>query len=182
MDEKTQKTKANTPAQGAGSTGASEETTSEKKVVVLPESTPEWLKEMVASGQAIVVSIEDFEGLIKSNEAVVISNDELIASNQKVVDSIEVFKEKGGDMIKAIVNSAKGISIDESLNIKEKVVLEVNPDAEYIVSKGKKFQDSQNSSNVFTEGQKVTHIGVERLTVLLNQGFIEEADEEESDD
>jgi hypothetical protein len=172
--------KANTPALGAEGAGASEGTI-QKKVVVIPDGTPEWLAALLLGGQAIIITNEEAQELIVSNQAVVISNEELIASNQKVVESIELFKEKGGDMIKAIMDAAKGIPVDQSFNTKVKEKLEVNPDAKYIVAKGKKFQDRQNPGVHFTEGENVSKLDNSRLEILLNQGFIEEAPEVEDD-
>ncbi|GAA4338497.1 hypothetical protein GCM10023149_48500 [Mucilaginibacter gynuensis] len=120
-------------------------------------------------------------------DEVLASNNSVIESNNALIDAIGAFRESAGTIVEEVVKQAQSAIL--TANTEPLVVRElpkVKSKAKYVVSKGKKFQDKDNSEVEYTEGYDITHIGKDRIANLLSQGIIEEAkkggDAEEEDD
>ena len=134
--------------------------------------------------------------LVEQYNAVLISNEKVIASNQSVIDSLDSFKEHSADFVKQLVEGADEKNqpiIDSIKSAVESITIagipvgtgtvsdfkpakrHVDPEAEYVVSKGNSFADRNDITKKYVEGEDVTHLGYERLQSLLDQGLIEEA-------
>lgn len=123
---------------------------------------PEWLAGLLESNSKVIAS----------NEALIASNDRAFESNEAVVEAIDLFRESARDLVKEVLNSAKNGS--EAVGQVEKPVLEVDPEARYIVAKGKSFR-GEDFSVEYVSGTDVTHFSTEALKSLLNRELIEEA-------
>lgn len=100
-------------------------------------------------------------------QAILDSNAAVLESNQQVVDSLNELKDLAKEAgayrgeAKAVAGSPKSAQVD--------------PDADYVVTRGNSFADRDDITKRYSEGEDVTHLGAERLQSLLDQGLIEEA-------
>lgn len=111
--------------------------------------------------------------LITSNEAMMESNNAVIESNNAVVEAVAQFKEAGTDMIREVIQAAKQ---QPSVNgtVRKQQVVNIDPEAEYVVADGQSFMD-KDTSKLYKAGEDVTHLEESRLQKLLSQGIIIEA-------
>ena len=94
------------------------------------------------------------------------SNQAVLDSNQKVVDALEDLKLFADER-----------SSNAGGEVKTKYLAEdqFDEDEDYVVAEGKSFRDSNNFSIEYKQGEEVTHLGADRLKVLLSQGLVQEA-------
>jgi len=147
---------------------------------VVTNEIPTWVQLVLDSNKSVIDAFKDcvksIEDLIKSNKDVIESNEKakegsgiIVESNSVVVQSIELFREKGGELVDRIIKATEPKEEGESV-----IEISINPDAKYVVVEGRKFADRFNEGKIFIAGEDVTHLGEGRLKNLLSQGLIKE--------
>jgi len=127
-------------------------------------------KEDAPDSTLVAVRPEWLDDLLRSNEAVILSN-------TTVVDSVNRFKDLAGGLVKEVVDTVK-INAEQNLpvtpvHISLKTNSPVfNPDAEYEVIVP--FRDSEDFNKIHKVGDDVTKLGQERIEHLLITGNVEE--------
>ena len=167
----------NTPAQGGGS--AEQNLLSDLDRSELTEARNDALKDSQSTDPNAPNYLAPKEDDAKQPEAELLeaktpewvqtildSNQAVLDSNQKVVDALEDLKLFDADR-----------SSNQDGPVKTKVLAEdqFDEDADYEVAEGKSFRDSKDFSIEYKAGKDVTHLGADRLKVLLSQGLVQEA-------
>jgi hypothetical protein len=130
-----------------------------------PGEAPEWVERLIASNESVIKSNESLEVLlaeiIESGPAQERSNQAVVDSNAALVDAFDQFKELSSRKVGNYIESAA-------------VVEDFDESADYEVATGKSFRDSKDFTKEYTEGDDVTHLGVDVLKRLHAQGLVQE--------
>ncbi len=134
--------------------------------VAVADKTPEWVRDVLKSNLQVITS----------HEALIASNDSVIASNDAVIEAVAKFNEHATGLVREIMEAAKGHQGEnsETSSVTLSKVVEIDPDAEYIVAPGKSFHNKDNGQ-LQGPGDDVTHFEPERLKNLISQGIVIEA-------